>query len=415
MGVSPDSKPHVILLAYYYPPLNAIGALRPFRFHKYLTRMGYTCEVVTATAQTDSPGPDIISVPDETAALWEKNISPAHPSLAYQLERIARKAALPGHVGLSWSWRAAAAVRLLVGRQQNRKVVLLTTYPPISVLLAGLLVSRKSNVPWIADFRDPLACVPDLPAKPQLLRPTITRVEAMTFRRAAALIANTSTAGDTWRQVYPNHAGKVSVIWNGYDPEDQPQALPIPVRDHKLLVHAGSLYGGRNANQLVEALRRVSKQPGTPAVRLKLVGDTGAESGVDQQSYQQAVAEGWLEFVPQRVPRPVAQQMAGEADGLVLIQPGKITVVAKLYDYICIGRPILAIAYPDSAMNGVLKKSGIPFVLLPPDADADTMDRKIIEYLSLPSEPTQPSAWFREQFDVTRHVQQLAEMIDRVS
>ena len=34
-------KPHVILIAYHFPPGPEMGAVRPYRFYKYLTRMGY--------------------------------------------------------------------------------------------------------------------------------------------------------------------------------------------------------------------------------------------------------------------------------------------------------------------------------------------------------------------------------------
>ncbi len=34
-------KPHVILIAYHFPPGPEMGAVRPYRFYKYLERMGY--------------------------------------------------------------------------------------------------------------------------------------------------------------------------------------------------------------------------------------------------------------------------------------------------------------------------------------------------------------------------------------
>ena len=50
----PNAKPHVILIAYHFPPGPEIGAVRPYRFYKYLTRMGYRCHVITASAQSRS-------------------------------------------------------------------------------------------------------------------------------------------------------------------------------------------------------------------------------------------------------------------------------------------------------------------------------------------------------------------------
>jgi len=42
----------VVIFAYSFAPENVIGAAWPFRFSKYLSRLGYTCRVFTASDQT---------------------------------------------------------------------------------------------------------------------------------------------------------------------------------------------------------------------------------------------------------------------------------------------------------------------------------------------------------------------------
>lgn len=74
----------VLILAYHFPPENAIGAARPFRFAKYLSRMGYTCHVFTAADQFGRADPNIEYVPDPFVA------SP-RSSLRWQIERAVRK------------------------------------------------------------------------------------------------------------------------------------------------------------------------------------------------------------------------------------------------------------------------------------------------------------------------------------
>ena len=46
-----SGKP-VLLLAYHFPPDNASGSARPFRFYKYLPEYGYEPHVITASPQT---------------------------------------------------------------------------------------------------------------------------------------------------------------------------------------------------------------------------------------------------------------------------------------------------------------------------------------------------------------------------
>ena len=39
-------QPAILLIAYHFPPSNAVGGARLFRFYKYLKRLGYDCRVV---------------------------------------------------------------------------------------------------------------------------------------------------------------------------------------------------------------------------------------------------------------------------------------------------------------------------------------------------------------------------------
>src|SRR5882672_7431527 len=81
---------HIVLIfAYHYPPENAIGGARPFRFSKYLSKLGYTCRVFTAADQTGRDDANTEYVPDPFVA---------HPrnGLGWQVERAIRKVFLPG-------------------------------------------------------------------------------------------------------------------------------------------------------------------------------------------------------------------------------------------------------------------------------------------------------------------------------
>ena len=54
-----QAKPHILIVAYYFPPGQEIGGARPYRFYKYLKRMGYECQVITASPQLDEHAADI--------------------------------------------------------------------------------------------------------------------------------------------------------------------------------------------------------------------------------------------------------------------------------------------------------------------------------------------------------------------
>ena len=65
------AQPQIILIAYHFPPAQEIGGFRPFRFYKYLKRMGYVCHVITASPQEQTSPDNIVFLPDRLQAFWD--------------------------------------------------------------------------------------------------------------------------------------------------------------------------------------------------------------------------------------------------------------------------------------------------------------------------------------------------------
>jgi glycosyltransferase involved in cell wall biosynthesis len=398
-----SSKPHVLLISYYFPPDNAVGGLRPSRFHKYLNELGYTCETITASPQPE-PAPGVIHVPDPTSAMWGGNQTQSWSAVA-QAERLIRKFFLPGQPGISWCHL-----------DRGQKVVVFSTYPPISAHLAGLQAVRGNPAPWIADFRDPLSAEPTLHSIKRIPRFAFFQVERATVARSAAVIANVDSTAALFRSHHPSAADKVHVIPNGFDPARQPIALPVSGL-RKAVVHAGSLYADRNANLALESIARLRERGHQEALNtvIRLVGQVSSSSGLDESLHEKASREGWLEMKA-AVPGHEAERLTCGADGLLLLQPqSKLQVPAKLFEYISIGRPILAIAPRDSAIEAILSRAGIPYVCLHPEDDPEVRDAKLERYLALPVAPVSPSPWFLETYDARRQTAQLGAIIDAVS
>ncbi|MGA2902437.1 MAG: glycosyltransferase [Candidatus Korobacteraceae bacterium] len=409
-----DAKPHVIMIAYHFPPAPEIGGLRPFRFRKYLERMGYRCHVITASPQAQDCSPDTIFIPDELRAVWDEGPSGRLSFEAWQ-ELLIRKAMFPGHIGFMWSRKVATRCKEILRDHPRYRFVLYSTYPPMGTLTAGLMVRLREKIPWIADFRDPIS---GYALELVSLRTRVwSRVlESFAFRHADAVVANVEAAANVWRKRCPWAQRKLHVIYNGFDPEDVPQPRAIPRRAHKLIVHAGALYHARNPNVIVQSLARL-RALGTAeaaSVRILLVGSIDAKAGFDQALYAEAQRDGWLELRPS-VPRNEAQRLLEEADGLLLVQPqSDVQVPGKIFEYICIGRPILALVLRSSGVEQILQKASTPNVCIYGDEPRDAVDRKLLEFLRMPNTATAPNEWFRTNFNAKHQAEQLAKIIDGV-
>jgi len=115
------------------------------------------------------------------------------------------------------------------------------------------------------------------------------------------------------------------------------------------------------------------------------------------------------------LPRPEALRIMAEADYLLLLDmvgTAGYTVPAKLFEYLRIGRPILAVTPRDSPVEKILAMSGVPYRTIHPDDEPANIDEKVLELLQLPSEPVAPSSWFEETFDGRRQAGVLARLLD---
>lgn len=406
----------LLLAAYHYPPENAIGAARPARFVKYLPAEGWDCQVLTAATPSDAAR-NVQFVEDRTRGIWGGGL-PANgtaSALRKYTELVLRRVFFPGTPGLTW-WPAVIRAGVRLSREDGcAPAAVLSTFPPLPVHLAGRRLARKLGIPWIADFRDPFAHHLIKGMNPLSAR-AYRRLEAWVFKEAAAVILNTEAAAAMYRELYPAHAGKMHVIWNGYDPDEDLGPLPTPPHPKRVLAHVGTFYLGRNPVAILESLERLRAAGDAAALGIE-VHLTGVNfSSPDEQAViERCAASGWVRANGIQVPQAEARRLIREADGLLLIQPQSgIQVPGKTFEYIQTGRPILSLAPKKSAVEWMLERSGSRYTNLYPDDLPEETDRKLAEFLRGDWEPSTPSDWFESQFNAARQAEQLAGILNRV-
>jgi len=400
--------PHLVLMfAYHYPPENAIGGERPFRFSKYLSRLGYTCRVFTAADQTGCEDPNTEFIADPFFA------SPRH-KLSWQFERAVRKVLLPGALGTHWCYQASNAAKRYLEKQPDARVTLFSTFPPVGSHLAAWQLARSTNFPWIADFRDPMSNESFGKSINAFQCWVDQSLEKILVRRADALIANTSGALARWQEKYPPLREKTHLIWNGFDPEDRLSPLASSSGDCRVLSHTGELYGGRNATPILESIARLIAAKRLPVgqVRVRLVGPVEDEALPNQEFLNCARNDGWLELITKKISKRDALQIARSSDSLLLLQPqSSIAVPGKLFEYLQIGRPILAFILPGSASQQLLERSGVPYRCVYPGSSPAAIDDTVVEFFHLPSVSVAANSWFEEQFSAVNQARTLDAII----
>jgi len=399
----------VLILSYHFPPDPSVGGQRIFRFYKYLSRFGYEPIVVAACADQPPPMPNVHYIRDRSARFWQDpNAAAAGLPFATQVERVARLLVLPGQVGLEWSLSAGDLCAELI--RQHKPAALISSYPPLAVSIAAERALRQADCPWIADLRDPMSV---LGATQWLGRLLSERFEKR-MQQASAVIANCDTALADILSRRPSLQPKAFAIWNGFDPDQVQSALPVDDHGKRRIVHSGSLYDGRNPNLVLRSLQRLRNRGLALDVVVELVGDVSASSGVDAALVDIGVQQGWI-VTTGPLPKAEADRRSRSAHGLLLLQPQTtVSVPAKLFDYVRIGRPVLAIMAPGSPIEDLLVRAGLAHLSVYPNDREDVIDTKIEQFLQLDSTARPLSEDFQRDFNAVNQAGMLASIIRRI-
>jgi len=411
---STESLPqrHALVLAYYFPPVNESGALRPARFCKYLPQFGYKPVVVTTTSAEGlaNPAPDVFQV--------SRNDGPKGGSVWRRFAIRILQRVLPYNDRIEWVPDAIATASKIL--RHTKIQVVISTSPPIATHMVALWLRWRHGVAWIADFRDPLVGNPYRNRWHGRLYDAL--MERWIVSWADAVIMNTDAALMAMKRRYPQSTKKFHLIWNGYDPDDECRPRPIPQRDHKIMVHVGSIYGGRHPGRLVDSIARLLERGHLAAgkFRLRLIGSLEHDMPwLAHSAFEPLVRAGLIEYGNEVVPRLEAYRQMAEADYLLLLDVNALgrglQVPGKIFEYIRIGRPILAFTPSGSPVERILAQSEIPHTCIAPSEQDDEIDRKVLNFLSLSNKAVDINSWFRANFDGRSQTAVLARLVSAMT
>jgi glycosyltransferase involved in cell wall biosynthesis len=412
MAAAAGPKRTVLLLAYYYPPQNTSSAQRPFQFARYWERFGYQARVVASPLA----GGERQAGVHRTAPAATRLAPLAIRSRGWDL---IQSVVSPYNERLPWFPYGVATARRVISTEPVAAMV--STGPPWVTQMVALAVHRRyPELPWVADFQDPLVGNPFRTSRRAGI--TYRLLEKTIVRQARAVIANTEAAATRLRERYAGQAEKITAIPNGYDPQDQLRPAPIPPRPYRELLHCGTLYGGRHPGLLLQALDRLigrgAIDPATLKVRLVGRIEQDLTIRLEQEPFAALRRLGCLEYNNRHLPLAEARARVAQADSLLLLDLSEshdsVQAPAKVLDYISVGRPILAFTRRGSPAAEMLARSGVRNVCIDPTEAAEAVDAAVERFLRLPNEPARASPWFLRNYDAAVHAGKVAEILDRL-
>lgn len=403
----------VLMVAYHFPPLaGSSGIQRTLRFVQYLREHDWEPIVLTAHPRAyEHTSPDLDREVPQGVIVHRAQALDARRHLAL-FGRYPAALARPDRWG-SWRWDGVRAGMELV--RLHRPALLWSTYPIATAHLIGAELQRRSGLPWIADFRDPMI-EPDEPFFGDH-EDLYVAIEQRAVQQAARCVFTTPGAARLYTGRFPQHARRMTVIENGYD-EDSFAGLAASDATHRasgprVLLHSGVVYpAARDPRHLFAALRQLHDAgeigPGTLRVRFR----AAVHDELLRALAAQARVADYIEFAP-HVPYARALQEMTEVDGLLILQDANCNrqVPAKLYEYLRAGRPVLALTDPAGDTAAVLRAAGIESIapLARADAIADLLRAHLQGRLRACAGPDAVQAASRRA-----RTAQLAALMDRV-
>jgi glycosyltransferase involved in cell wall biosynthesis len=340
---------HVLIVAYYFPPIGGIGSIRLASFANYLPEFGWE-PIVLAPGSTPHASDPSLSFPNEKVvrshsielsrlggALRRDGGAETVKERGWQetLRRLGHRLVYPD-AQIGWYPGAVVAGRRILGRQPVDAVF--SSSFPITAHLVARTLSGAARVPWIAEFRDPWSDA--LPADHPHRR-RARALEAAFADRATRVLMPTPT----WATHFGTRWGTdVALVPNGCDVG----AASPPPPDRPVLTHIGSFYPGRQSLRgLWQGLEDLVES-GSVAPRILFVGDLPPEVRAEASAF------GFAELVDATgfVPHEEAMQLARASSMLFASGPmatdalARGWVPAKLFEYLGTSLPILYLGDP---------------------------------------------------------------------
>lgn len=353
----------VLMIAYHFPPFaGSSGVQRTLRFVQQLPAYGWQPVVLTVRPQAfEQTSEDLMaSVPSDV---------PVYRAFALDAQRhLSFRGRYPGALARPdrWvSWVFGAIPQILTILRKERPSVVWSTYPIATAHIVGSMAHRWSRLPWVADFRDPMA-QDDYPTDPATWR-SFARIEAHAVERAATSVFATRGAADMYRARYPAAAGRIVTIENGYDEESFAGLTPGTgsSRGGRItLLHSGVVYSVERDPSVFFAVLAQLKRSGVVSTENLCVRfrASGNDALIRRLATDQGI-DDLIELAPS-IPYRAALAEMGEVDGLLVLQASNCNsqIPAKAYEYLRTYRPLVGLADPAGDTGDLLRRSGVPYI-----------------------------------------------------
>ncbi|MCF8363244.1 MAG: glycosyltransferase family 4 protein [Prolixibacteraceae bacterium] len=369
----------VLIITYYWPPGSSPGVQRYLKFSKYLNDFGWQPYILTVKNRS-YPSVDhslLNDVPDNVTVYRTNTIEPF--SLFNLLKKEKGDKSTIGLIGLTdkktflkrmslWIranffipdarkyWRLFAYKKAKKIIKTNNIDAIVTTGPPHSTHLIGYKLKKNTNIPWIADFRDPWINIFYNKFFPRTSRTQRKDklLEDRVIKNSDALIV----VSKGMLKEFQKRSKNISIIYNGYDAKDIPKRKETATQKF-ILSYIGNFKPNQNIDIIWKAISELSKEDKdfNNLFQLDIIGNISSCVNNDVKKYKIENKVNLFGFV--KHDEAVTKMI--QANALLFIIPqvenNKLIITGKLFEYLASKTPIISIGPTKGNASEILKES----------------------------------------------------------
>ncbi len=330
----------VWILNHYAQEPGRAGGTRHFHFAQGLPEFGWRATLLAASVELNTGRQRL-----ETGEKWRIDEIDGVPFLWVRTPLYRGNGA--GRFGNMLAYSGRVLLRSTTRRLPRPDLVIGSSVHPFAAA-AGLILARRHRVPFVFEVRDlwpqTLVDMGQLAEKALLVR-FLRKLELFLYRRAAKIVVLLPKAAE---YIVPLGIERSKIQWipNGVDlglfpVSPPPERLPGEVFT---LMYFGAHGHANGLDTVIEAMKLVRERAGGERIRLRLIGEGGMKSELENLARRHGLENVSFEGA---VPKNQIAPLAAQADAFVIAVrdlPGLYRFgisMNKLFDYLAAGRPVL--------------------------------------------------------------------------
>ena len=366
----------VLFITYYWPPSGKASLHWPLKIIKYLPQFGWQPVVLTVEEDTFSAKDESLlkeidnnlkvfkSKSFEPFDLYKKftgkkkdeqliasdTISTVNKSLTHRISIWIRMNLFIPDARVGWYFNAVNQGKKILEKEKIDAIV--SIGPPHTTHLIGMTLSKQIHVPHIPVFIDPWV---DIIYYKNFKRSKLTLLidnylERKVLSNSKAAVFVTKTMQEDYIRKYPLLRNKSEVCYWGYNEEDFENITSSNPKE-EIIIHAGNIFDYQNPK--VFWVRVKDEIDRGRNIKIKFIGTV---SGGIKQAIEESGLTSRTEFLGFLHYKVMLEELS-RASYLLVCATEPRHVPGKLFEYLRIGKPIIAFGNDNNEVKNILKKT----------------------------------------------------------